>query len=247
MELNWSTWLLEIINFLILVWILKHFLYQPVLDVIARRRAAIEKATADAATAREEAGALKLQFEARLGDWEKEKQQARAALEQELGELRRHRLEEIEAGLAAATERARVRDARQLAEARETVEREALELAARFATRLLGRLANPSLEAQLVGAGLDDLRALPAARREAIRDALQAVPEVQVASAFALPVALQEQLKQALSAVAARTIACRFTEDAALIAGLRIVAGPWILRINLEDELEGFASAGRDA
>ena len=39
---------LEIINFLVLVWILKRFLYKPVLDVIARRRAGIEKTLADA-------------------------------------------------------------------------------------------------------------------------------------------------------------------------------------------------------
>jgi len=49
LELSWSTFLLEIINFLVLVWILKHFLYKPVLDVIARRRSGIEKTLADAA------------------------------------------------------------------------------------------------------------------------------------------------------------------------------------------------------
>ena len=48
MELNWSTFILEIINFLVLIWILKRFLYKPVLDVIARRRAGIEKTLSDA-------------------------------------------------------------------------------------------------------------------------------------------------------------------------------------------------------
>ena len=38
MELSGSTFVLEIINFLILVWILKRFLYKPVLGVIAKRR-----------------------------------------------------------------------------------------------------------------------------------------------------------------------------------------------------------------
>ncbi len=38
MELNWSTLLLEIVNFLVLVWILKRFLYRPVLQVIEERR-----------------------------------------------------------------------------------------------------------------------------------------------------------------------------------------------------------------
>ena len=37
MQLNWSTFVLEIINFLILVWVLKRFLYKPVLAAIAQR------------------------------------------------------------------------------------------------------------------------------------------------------------------------------------------------------------------
>ena len=44
MELNWTTLILEIVNFLILVWILKHFLYRPVLRVIEERRAGIAAA-----------------------------------------------------------------------------------------------------------------------------------------------------------------------------------------------------------
>jgi F-type H+-transporting ATPase subunit b len=35
-ELNWTTFVLEILNFLVLVWLLKHFFYQPVKGVIAR-------------------------------------------------------------------------------------------------------------------------------------------------------------------------------------------------------------------
>ncbi|WP_054775053.1 hypothetical protein [Methylogaea oryzae] len=42
MELDWSTIALEIVNFLILVWLLKRLLYKPVQDIIAQRRAAIE-------------------------------------------------------------------------------------------------------------------------------------------------------------------------------------------------------------
>ena len=49
MELTWSTFILEIINFLILVWILKRFLYKPVMDAIAKRRASIEQSMQDAA------------------------------------------------------------------------------------------------------------------------------------------------------------------------------------------------------
>ena len=75
MELNWSTFLLEIINFLVLVWILKHFLYKPILDVIARRRAGIEDRLAKAQQLHDEANTLKTEYENRLVDWEHERQQ----------------------------------------------------------------------------------------------------------------------------------------------------------------------------
>ena len=41
MELNWTTFALEIVNFLALLWILKRFLYRPVLATLAERRAGI--------------------------------------------------------------------------------------------------------------------------------------------------------------------------------------------------------------
>ena len=66
MEVDWTTFALEIINFLILVWILKRFFYHPVLDVIARRRAGIEKEMADAKAVEEKARVLEQQYENRL-------------------------------------------------------------------------------------------------------------------------------------------------------------------------------------
>ena len=34
MNIDWTSFSLEIINFLVLVWLLKHFLYKPVMDII---------------------------------------------------------------------------------------------------------------------------------------------------------------------------------------------------------------------
>ena len=48
MEFSWTTFTFEVINFLALVWILQHFLYQPVTAAIARRKSAIESELAAA-------------------------------------------------------------------------------------------------------------------------------------------------------------------------------------------------------
>ena len=81
MELNWTTVILEIINFLVLVWILKRFLYRPVLQVIEERRARIEATLAEAKEQQEAAERLQPQYENRLAEWQRDKQTAREAFE----------------------------------------------------------------------------------------------------------------------------------------------------------------------
>ena len=39
MQIDWWTLALQTINFLVLVWLLTHFLYRPVRQVIAERKA----------------------------------------------------------------------------------------------------------------------------------------------------------------------------------------------------------------
>ena len=99
MELSWTTFILEIINFLVLVWILKRFFYKPVLDVIARRRAGIEKTMTDAQTLHTQAEKLQEQYEGRLADWDKERQQARESLARELETEHNRKMEELHLSL----------------------------------------------------------------------------------------------------------------------------------------------------
>ena len=48
MEFDWTTFALEVVNFLVLVWLLKRFLYRPVLACSTRRRAEVERHMAEA-------------------------------------------------------------------------------------------------------------------------------------------------------------------------------------------------------
>ena len=114
MELNWSTFVLEIVNFLILVWILKRFFYQPVLGVIARRRAGIEKTLNDARKLQDDALALRGQYEARLAEWETERRAAREQLTREVEAERTQRLQALQDELAQERDRAAVVEQRRL-------------------------------------------------------------------------------------------------------------------------------------
>jgi F-type H+-transporting ATPase subunit b len=248
LELNWSTFVLEIINFLILVWILKRFFYQPVLDVIARRRAGIEKTRADAKTLQDEAQTLHRQYENRLTDWDKERRAAREQLAKEIEAERTQRLQTLSSELAQERERSAVVEQRRLDGRRRQLEQTALAQGAQFAARLLSLAAGPPLQEKLLELLLQQLDALPAARREELRNgAGTAIGEILVTSAYPLDTAMRQRLEQTLGACLEAQLPSRYQENPELLAGVRITFGAWVLHANLQDELAGFARLAHDS
>ena len=242
MELSWSTFVLEIINFLVLVWILKRFFYKPVLDIISRRRAGIEKTRHDAEALHAEAEKLQEQYQGRLADWSKERQQAREAMAREIEIERTRKLADMQTGLEQEMEKTRVAEARRQADALHKVEETALIQAAKFATRLLEQGAGPETEARLVELVIEELTNLPAVRISAIRNSYEAIPgKIEVVSAFALTDDHRKRFEQALAKLSGPEIPLQFEQNKALLAGVRITVGAWILSANLRDELKGLA------
>jgi len=247
MELNWSTFILEIINFLVLVWILKRFLYKPVLEVIARRRAGIEKTLATARALHDDARKLQEQYEGRLAAWEKERQQARNALAGELEIERARRMTELQDTLEQVQQQARVAEARRREDTVQRLEEAALGQGARFATRLLEQAAGPDIENRLVDLAIGELGRLPADQTATLREGAGRPPEaILVSSAFPIDQDRKQRLGQTLAGITGTQIPLRFEQDAELLAGVRITFGAWVLGANLRDELEGFTELNRN-
>jgi len=247
-DFDWSTFVLEIINFLILVWILKRFLYRPILEVIAKRRDGIEKAMADAKRIETEAGELKLVHERQLAQWEEERESAQARLREELAAERERLMAEIETSIAEERERRRLLDERHRLDFKRATEKQAIEQGAAFSAKLLGRAATPELEARLYTLLLEDLRDLRAEDKRAVAEAA-ATPglQIKVQSAFALDEAGQAGLASALSEVTGKALPIEYREDPELLAGFLVSIGPWVLHANLRDELSFFSGALRHA
>jgi F-type H+-transporting ATPase subunit b len=243
-EFNWVTFALEIVNFLVLVWILKRFLYAPVLQTIARRKSGIEQTLADARTRHSEAEALELRYRDRLAEWEKEKQGLRAQAAAEIEAERARRMAALQDTLETERARRRAVDERQADEWRNRLDRQAAEQGAQFSARLLARLASRELEARLVALALEDLARFSGAQLQAIWAACSDGQErIVVTSAFHLPETERNALLHGLAQATAARLSADFVEDSRLLAGLRINIGPWVMHANLEDELAFFADA----
>jgi F-type H+-transporting ATPase subunit b len=245
-ELSWTTFILEAINFLVLVWVLKRLFYAPVKRAIAQRRAAVEKTLHDAESTSREAEDLKSKYDGRLKEWEVEKERQRGELRKELSEERARQLKSIEAAVAAERERMEVQEQVKSAERRANDQAKAMKQALEFTSRLLHDLASPELEAKI---GELLTQQISAARPEDF--SLAGAPAgnghrgVEIRSAFALGTPQRDALIAALKLKLGNDISVRFEQDPQLLAGLEVAMGSYVWRANLRDELAYFAGMGR--
>ncbi len=247
MNINWSTFILEMINFAILVWILQRFLYRPVLRAIEQRRRGIHEELAAAQRQREEAEALNVAYRDRLQAWELEKREARDRMLAELAVEQERLSADFRETLEQERTRERVIEQRRQDEVYRHNEQEALAHGGRFVASLLELLAGPELEQRLAAMFLTDLESLSAERLQEIRAALPEEDEegwaLQVRSAYPLAPDTQQQLQRALNHALGRPAPIRFSQDAGLIAGIQVDTGFWLLQANLKGEMKFFVEA----
>jgi len=244
MELDWTTFLLEIANFLILVWIMNRLLYRPVMNAIAARRAGLAKTAAEAEQLREDAAELEARYRSRLTEWEREKEGLRKEMLIELSADRTRLEAALHASLEQERDKARTIRDQDLRDRLREMEEIALGQGSRFVTRLLEEVTTPELEERLLKLFLSSLATLPAERLRAIADALSepGVP-VRAASAFVCPEERRTEIRQRLSEICGYQGGIEFVEEPALLAGMQLRAGPWILDATLRGELSFFTEA----
>lgn len=150
MHFDWSTLVLQTVNVLVLLWLLRRFLFRPVVAIIAERKDAAEKLLADAAAAREQAHTQADQTarheKALAADSDRILAAARAAAETERTEL----LEQSKQEAAAIHNAAQADLELQRGQFRRELEAEARNLAVTIASRLLGRVPPQAVNAALL-------------------------------------------------------------------------------------------------
>jgi F-type H+-transporting ATPase subunit b len=243
MQFDWTTFILEILNFLVLVWILQRFLYRPVLDLLDARQRKIFAIREEAQNMRAEAETMRLQYESRLADWQQERENSRRELNEELAQARTREMDNLKAALSGEEEKLSARNAKLLAAREAELLRSAAGQAYSEAALMLRRLASPELTQRIAGLFLEDVAALPENDRRLLSEAAGALKEndtVSIVAAHALSSVTLARIETALSAASGKSLQAEYSEDPGLIAGLRAVVGECELHANLADELEFF-------
>lgn len=226
MQIDWLTVAAQIVNFLVLVWLLQRFLYRPITRAMARREERIETRLSEAKAAREEVDAQ--------ADRLREQQQALEASREEMLSEARQEADAVRARLED--------DARKEMEARRKTWQDHLEdereaFAARLRQRaghqvidIVGRVlqdyAGSDLAGQVAGTFVERLANLePEARDKLSAAAKRADGPVKVESSVSLKPAARGQITRAIHEHIAPDIEVDYHEDDDLLLGIRLTIG----------------------
>ena len=238
MQIDWFTFGAQVVNFLLLVWLLKRFLYGPIVRAMAEREQRIadrfeeahqkREAAEDAAeTYRRKEAALERARADRLAAAEEEARERRQAL---IGEARAE-VDQLEAQWIETLRRER---ATFLQELSRRVGQEAVSLA----RRALEDLADEALERQVVRVFAERVRTLDDAPREALSAAVEAADRaVAIHTTFDLPNADRECLTEALRAALGGDVSPTFRRTDGLTFGVELRAGGYKVAWSLDDYL----------
>ena len=220
---DWFTIVAQALNFLILVWLMKRFLYKPILHAIDERekRIATELANADAKKA--EAQKEHEEFQHKNEEFDKQRAELLSKAKDEAQAERKRLLDEARKAadtLSAKRQETLRNDAHNLNQA---ITRRAGEEVFAIARKALRDLATTSLEERLGEVFTRRLREMDGQAKASLGEALTTASDpALVRSAFDLPAAQRAAIQNALNETFSAEIHVRFETAPDLIGGIEL-------------------------
>jgi F-type H+-transporting ATPase subunit b len=225
MLIDWFTVGAQALNFLILVWLMKRFLYKPILDAIAAREKLVATELANAAKALADARKTEDTFKQRNTAFDGERD---AMLKKATDEAQAERLRLLDdARKAAAALNSKLQDAGRSDEdrLRQAIRRRTREEVFAIARKALADLATASLEERLCDVFTRRLRTMDEKAKASLGAALKrATGPALVRSAFDLPPEQCAVIQKAVNETFSADIPLHFETAPNLVSGIELTA-----------------------
>lgn len=226
MQIDWFTFAAQIVNFLILVALLQHFLYGPILAAMQKREEKIANRLNEAAEKKAQAEREAEQYRQKNREFDEQREQRLQGVNDEAEEQRRQLIEQ--ARREADAMRQKWRDA--FEHEKETLLRDIQQRigwqVAQIARQMLRELANAELEQWVIERFLDRLRELDeTSRKELVAQWQQEDERILLASAFEVSQDNRRRIQEILAEQLETDSRIRFETNPELICGMELRAG----------------------
>jgi len=221
MKIDWWTLALQTINVIVLLWVLRHFLFKPVQTVIANRQQELHKQIEDTAAERQLAVTQRLALDAERAAIATTREQMLAAARNEAHEAGQALLAQAaeDASRRSTLEQAALRQERVDAEA--ALRQAAAKLTGDMLLRLLERFPAAGIDCDFLQGACDALRAMNTGARKLVLDSAAKEP-LQIISAHRLDAMAQTMVLQKLGESLEGMVTASFSTDSHLLAGIEL-------------------------
>jgi F-type H+-transporting ATPase subunit b len=241
MLINWFTVGAQLVNFAVLVWLMKHFLYQPVLRAMDAREKKIASQASDMAQKEAALHAAQQQLDASKEAFDKERGALLAKATADATGQRERIVSDAQAqadALRARQQAAAQQDAAALSDQmRQLATTEIFQIA----RKTLTDLASSDLEERIGEVFTRRLRQLAPAAKETLAAAFKR-PDANatVRSYFDLPAGVRATLQNALNETFGANIPLQFATAPATVCGIELSVGGQKLSWNIDEYLRLF-------
>jgi F-type H+-transporting ATPase subunit b len=238
MQISWWTFALQVVNFLVLVWLLQRFLYRPVRDILEKRKRLSTEALAAAEEAKKEADAARQRYEEARAELATERQETLDAAHRASEAERTKRLDEARKEAQTIIETAHVSVAEERAKTLASLEADVADLAVKLSGKLLDKIGGSIASDVFLERTEAALKDLPQSERRRLeRDLSADGARVTVVTAAPLKAKEQKEWQSRLEGSLRRPLKMAFDVDPKLIAGAAIHFPHVVVSFDWADQL----------
>jgi F-type H+-transporting ATPase subunit b len=238
MKINWFTFIAQIINFLILVWLLKRYLYKPILDAIDEREKRIASQLDEAEASKAEAKREKDEFRQKNEEFEKQKGEMLGKVVAESEEKRQRLLEKARTEANSL----HLKLDEELKETRQNMNQEVAQKIRQeviaISRKTLSDLASMTLEEQTANIFIKRLNELNDEQKKQFISAFKSGSNpIMIRSAFELPNKIQSEIQESVKRILGTKPEFQFSKMPDLICGIDLMTNGYKLEWSLLEYL----------
>ncbi len=230
MKIDWFTLIAQIINFLILLFILKKVLFERVVEAMRKRENRIAEQIQRAKQKEKEAETLEDALQKKAEDWEREKKNRENELKDEITEKRKRWADEAREEVAAKRQAWMSQLKKDRREFKTIFQETAVDRIFHVCGKVLRDLADQDLETAITGQFCVQIHHMDDSAAARLYQAVNGDDtELLLESRFGLDAQQRGNVEAALSERLDRPVTIRSVSNDQLSAGIMLKAGDWVL------------------
>jgi F-type H+-transporting ATPase subunit b len=241
MQINWFTVIAQILNFLVLVWLMKRYLYKPILNAIDDREKKIAGQLADAKTKKDEAKAGQDEFNKKNEVFDQQKKDMMDKATAEAGAQSQKLLEEAKNNAKTLQDKLEKAAKDQQADLNHQMEQKTEQDVFAITKKVLADLGDVNFEEQSVNVFIKRISNIKEDEKDLFKKALHSGSgPIQVQSAFDLPEKQQTEIKSVVTKMLGTKPSFEFKTSPALLGGIELTTNGYKLAWSIAAYVNSF-------